>query len=119
FAANKRLASLGGGDVSPDHQRGVDRSDLAVIDMQKAGPADRPTGSMHHHPEDMIEQQRNHAAVYSTIAADMEPAEVASHLDNVGVESAHRPWRQQQTAHSRQLRRSAGRTLPFRGLKRR
>jgi hypothetical protein len=102
-----------------DHQRGVDRGDLAVIDVQEAGPADRPAGGVHHHPEDMVEQQRKHAAVHRPVAADVEPAEMAAHLHAVGVESAHRPRRQQQAAHSRQLRRTAGRTLAFGSVKRR
>ena len=105
--------------MTPDHQRGVDRGDLAVIDVQEAGAADRPSGGVHDHPEDMVEQQREHTAVHRTVAADVEPGEVATHLHTVGIEPAHRPRRQQQAAHPRQLRRSARRSLALGSLKRR
>jgi hypothetical protein len=43
----------------------------------------------------------------------VEPGEVAAHLDAVRVVPAHRPRRQQQAAHPRQLRRSPRRGLAF------
>ena len=70
FGVDERLAALGPLDPAAHGQRRVDRRHLPVVDVQEAGPADRPSRGVDHHAEHRVEQQRQHAAVHRIVATD-------------------------------------------------
>ena len=50
--------------------------DVAVVDVQEGGAADRAAGGVDDHAEHRVEHQRQHTAVHGVVAADVEPAEL-------------------------------------------
>ena len=63
LGVDERLTAVGLPDPAARGQRGVDGRDLAVVDVQEGGAADRPARGVDHHAEHRIEQQRHHGEV--------------------------------------------------------
>ena len=85
-ALTKALRPSARSSPAPHGERHVDGSDVAVVDVQERGAADRPADGVDDHPEHRVEHHRHHPAVHGVVAADVEPAELHVNSTPSGLE---------------------------------